>query len=260
MFTKRDLPADLAAVREAHAPDAIVLDCDIDFETLAPAQAEDLGLLVDSFDPKSYPDEWLPSDAPALLRRYAGTDLTIGMPGDGSVSWTRQTDPPIVLVKARTAGSPEDFVDFLVAEALVQVGTGHPEHFLPFFDGRYPDLTAAVPLDGNSVYQVAAALYDGWLGLHTRDVYAEWMDDHPRLGEAWHDAGTRFEGRLADLPTAVARGRTDFPDATELACAGIKHGLELPAPFAALDTAAYRTHGAAFAVRWAEKTFAALQE
>jgi len=34
----------------------------------------------------------------------------------------------------------------------------------------------------------------------------------------------------------------------------VKHGLELPAPFAALDTEAYRDHGADYAVTWAEKT------
>lgn len=39
----------------------------------------------------------------------------------------------------------------------------------------------------------------------------------------------------------------------------MKHDLELPTPFDALDTAAYREHGPTFAVRWAEKTFAALE-
>jgi hypothetical protein len=40
----------------------------------------------------------------------------------------------------------------------------------------------------------------------------------------------------------------------------LKHAVELPAPFAALDTSAYRDHGAAYAVRWAEKTFKKLRE
>jgi len=57
----------------------------------------------------------------------------------------------------------------------------------------------------------------------------------------------------------VARGETTFPAATELACSAIKHDLDLPAPFAALDTLAYRDHGAEYAVRWAEKTVAALR-
>jgi hypothetical protein len=40
----------------------------------------------------------------------------------------------------------------------------------------------------------------------------------------------------------------------------VKHGLELPAPFGALDTAAYRDHGADFAVEWARKTYDQLEE
>ncbi|NHN46194.1 hypothetical protein G9464_01090 [Halostella sp. JP-L12] len=255
MFDERDLPDDVAAVRDEHAPESLVFDVATDFETLRPEVAEDLGLVVDELDPATYPADWLPADAPRLLARYAGSDFTIGMPGDGSVAWTRQTVPPVVLVKPRVEGSPESFVDFLVAEALVQVGLGEPEHFLGFFRESYRDLDAALPLDPNATYQVAAALYDGWIGLHTRETFADWPDERPRLGEAWHDAGARIEGRLDGLPGEVARNETDFSDATELACAAIKHGLELPAPFAALDTSAYRSHGAEYAVTWAEKTF-----
>ena len=51
-----------------------------------------------------------------------------------------------------------------------------------------------------------------------------------------------------------------FPEATEYACSAIKHGLELPTPFGALDTDAYREYGAEYAVTWAEKTVAALSE
>jgi len=260
MFTDRDLPEDVAAVRETHAADALVLNSATDFETLPPEQAEDLGLLVDSLSPTTYPAAWLPADAPALLSRYAGSALTIGMPGDGSVAWTRQTDPPTVIVKPRVEGSPEAFVDFLIATALVEVGTDHPEHFLGFFEDSCPDLDAAVPLDANATYQIAAALYDGWLGLHTRETLADWLDTSPRLGEQWQDAGERLEGRVSELPRAVARGETDFSDATELACSAIKHGLELPAPFAALDTAAYRENGPEYAITWAEKTFEKLSE
>ncbi|WP_135535181.1 DUF7089 family protein [Halostella pelagica] len=258
MFGTRDLPSDLEAIRETHASDAVVLDCATDFETIRPEQAEDLGLFVDELDPATHPAAWLPDDAPRLLERYAGTDFTVGMPGDGSVTWTRQTVPPAVLVKPRVEGSPEPFVDFLIAEALVQVGTGEPEHFLGFFRDSYSDLADVVPLDPNATYQVAAALYDGWIGLHTRETFADWPAERPRLGETWHDAGTRIEGRLDDLPGEVARNETEFSDATELACAAIKHGLELPAPFAALDTSAYRSHGVEYAVTWAEKTFGEL--
>ncbi|USZ66774.1 hypothetical protein NGM10_08500 [Halorussus salilacus] len=256
MFEERSLSGEVAGVRERHAPDALVLDCASDFETLPPAQAEDLGLLADSLAPLSYPEEWLPEDAPELLRRLASTDFTVGMPGDGSVAWTRQTVPPTVFVKARVQGSPEDFVDFLLAEALVEVGTDEPEHFLGFFGERYRDLDSALPFDSGSVYQIAAALYDAYLGLHTREVFADWADDRPRLFEAWRDAGERIEPRLEGLPSAMARDETDFADAAEFACSAVKHGLELPAPFAALDTEAYRDHGPAYAVTWAEKTFA----
>ncbi|ELZ28209.1 hypothetical protein C475_05370 [Halosimplex carlsbadense 2-9-1] len=257
MFTERDLSPDIAAVRDEHAPDALVLDCARDFETLPAAQAEDLALVTDALDLQSFPDEWLPTDAPELLRRYASDELTVGAPGDGGVAWTRQTDPPVVLVKPRLEGSPDAFVDFLVAEALVQVGLDRPEHFLGFFGERYPDLAAAGErrLDPTATYQLAAALYDAYLGLHTRAVFADWDGDHPDLFDAWADAGERLEPRLADLSTELARGETGFGDAAELACAAIKHGQEPPTPFGALDTEAYREYGADYAVQWAEKTF-----
>lgn len=255
MFEQRSLSEEVAAVRDEHAPDTLVLSCETDFESLPPGRAEDLGLLVDSLDPLSYPDEWLPEDSPEMLRRFASTDFVVGMPGDGSVAWTRQTVPPTVFVKARVEGSPEEFVDFLVAEALVEVGTGDPEHFLGFFDGQFRDLAAALPYDSGSVYQIAAALYDAYLGLQTRDVFRDWKETRPKLFAAWEDAGERIEPRVDGLPSAVARNQTDFADATELACAAVKHGLELPPPFAALDTSAYREHGGSYAVKWAEKTF-----
>ena len=255
MFEERSLPEDVAAVRERHAPEALVLDVVSDFETLEPERAEELGLVADSLDPLAYDPSWLSADAPELLERLVATDFVVGMPGDGSVAWTRQTVPPTVLVKPRVEGSPDDFVDFLVAEALVEVGTDEPEHFLGFFEDRYRDVDAALPLDPNGVYQVAAALYDAYLGLHTRDVFADWEREHPRLFDAWQDAGERIEPRLAGLPSAMASEETDFAEAAEFACAAVKHGLELPAPFAALDTEAYRDHGPAYAVKWAEKTF-----
>jgi len=260
MFEARPLSDRVEAVRKERAPDVRVLDCERDFETLPPAHAEDLGLLVDALDPASYPADWLPDDAPTLLARYASSDLTIGMPGDGSVAWTRQTEPPIAIVKPRVEGSPDAFVDFLIAEALVQLDLGVPEHFIGFFEESYRDLDQAVPLDPNDTYQDAAALYDGWVGLQTREVFADWHDDHSELADAWQDAGTRLEDRVSGLSRAVARGDTDFADATELACAAIKHAIELPAPFAALDTDAYLDHGPAYAIQWAEKTFDSLED
>jgi hypothetical protein len=256
MFTERDLRASVAAVHEARDP-TLVLDCATDFETLPPEQAEELGLVVDRLDPASYPDAWLPPDAPDLLRRYAGGEFTVGMPGDGSVAWTRQTDPPVVLCKPRLEGSPEDFADFLVAEAVVQATLGEPEHFLPFFGDRYPDFAAAVAghLGPVETYQLAAACYDAYLGLHTRDTFAGWEGgETDPLFRTWLDAGERLTGRLDGLAGAVARGETAFPDAAELACSGVKHALDVPAPFDALDAEAYRDAGADYAVRWAEKT------
>jgi hypothetical protein len=260
MFTVRELSAPVDAIRTAHAPEAVVVDAGRDFETLPPAQAEDLGLLVDALGPTTYPSEWLPDDAPELLVRYASSEFTVGMPGDGSIAWTRQTDPPTVIVKPRVEGSPEPFLDFLLAEALVEIGLGVPEHFLGFFEAQYPDLDRATALGPSGTYQIAAALYDGWKGVQTREVFAEWRASDPELADAWQDAGTRLEDRVSGLPRAVARGETDFADATELACAAIKHAIELPAPFAALETEAYRDHGPDYAITWAEKTFDALNE
>lgn len=270
MFSERDLTTELAGVREAHAPTTLVFDVATDFETLDPEVAESLGLRVESLDPLSYPSEWVPEDAPEVLHRLASGEFTIGAPGDGGVAWTRQANPPLVFVKPRLKGSPEAFIDFLVAEALVEVGSELPEHFLGFFSERYQELAAATPLSPADTYQLAYALYDAYRGLHTREVFRGWADNCPALHEQWVDAGERLAPRLADLPSDVAMGRTEFADAAEFACSAIKHGrgdesaheptadgasLDVPAPFAALDTTAYQQHGAAYAVRWAEKTF-----
>lgn len=260
MFEPRGLSPTVEAVRAEYAPDAVVLDCDRDFETLRPAQAEGLAPFVSALEPASHPEKWLPEDAPELLSRYASETFVVGMPGDGSITWTHQTTPPTIIVKARVEGTPEPFLEFLLAEAIVEVGLGVPESFLEFFGESYRDLDRATPLEPAGTYQLAAALYDGWRGLRTRPVFAEWeAGDHPDLGAAWADAGRRLEGRVGGLPGAVARGETEFPEAAELACGAIKHGLDVPAPFAALDTGAYRTHGPSYAVRWAEKTFDALE-
>ena len=260
MFEPRDLTPAVEAVRDEYAPETLVLDCERDFETLPSQHAEALGLVVDSLRPRAYPEEWLPPNAPVLLTRYAGQDFTIGMPGDGSVVWTRQTEPPVILVKARVRGSPANFVDFLLAEAILELSIDVPEHFLGFFEADYHELDSVIPLDGNATSQLAAALYDGWKGLHTRETFAGWQDTHSDLADAWADAGSRLESRIATLPGAVARGETSIADATELACSAIKHEIDLPTPFGALDTVAYREHGTAYAIRWAEKTFDALAE
>ena len=296
MFSSRSLDADLDAVRDEHAPASPVIDVDADFETLPPAAAEDLGLFVDGLSPASFPEEWLPDEVPELLRKYAGPAFTVGLPGDGTVVRTTQTDPQAVLVKKRAEGTPDDFLAFLIADRLVQIGVSPapgslpddappngapsdaaspnrlPESFLPFFGERYRDLDAAIrrpdPDTGASttgygptdVFQVAAALFDAWVGLYTRDAFASWEGRRPRLFDAWVDAGDRLEGRLGDLAGEVARGETDFASATEYACSAVRHGLDLPAPFAALDTAAYRDRGAPYAVKWAEKTFESMAD
>ncbi|WP_096390296.1 DUF7089 family protein [Halopenitus persicus] len=266
MFSRRELPADLETVRSTHAPDTPVLDADSDFETIPPAAAEDLGLFVDRLEPAGYPADWLPADAPAVLDRYRGSTFTVGAPGDGTVVWTAQTDPPTVICKRRAETTPEDFLAFLIARAFVEIGADVPEHFLPFFGDRYRDLDAAIrgpdvpgdlgPVD---VYQIANALFDAWVGLRTREIFAGWAGEHDRLHDAWVDAGERLTDRLEALPSRMARGEMTFPDATEYACSAVRHDLDLPTPFAALDTATYADHGADYAVRWAEKTFEALE-
>jgi len=138
MFSERSLSPAVAAVREQYAPETTVLSCEQDFETLPPAVAEDLGLLADSLDPASYPAEWLPEHAPTALEQYAGPAFTIGMPGDGTVVWTQQTEPPTVLLKQRAEGTPDAFLDFLIAEALVKTGCEVPEQFLPFSVSSMP--------------------------------------------------------------------------------------------------------------------------
>jgi hypothetical protein len=258
MFEERSLSGELDDVRATHAPSALVLDVQRDFETLPSSVAESVLPVVDGVDPSSYDESWIPEGAPETLYHVASDEFTIGAPGDGGVAWTRQTDPPIVLLKPRLEGSPEGFIDFLVAEALVEVGLDAPEHFLGFFGAEYRSLADATPLSAADTYQLAAALLAAYVGRTTRSVFSEWETTAPRLHEEWVDAGERLRPRLGDLSRDVALGRTAFPDAAELACSAIKHDIEVPTPFEALDTAAYDRYGAEFAVRWAEKTFDAL--
>jgi len=262
MFTERSLSPTLRALREQYAPEAVVLDVEQDFEILPPAAAEDLGLLVDVLDPATYPTAWLPDNAPQALQQYASPTFTIGMPDDGTVVWTAQTDPPTVLLKKRAEGTPEAFLEFLVAEAFVQIDCDVPEHFLPFFGEQYATLAEQTGLGPADTYQIAAALFEGWVGLQTREIFESWDEtaEFESLYETWLDAGQRLDGRLNDLSRAVAHGEMTFPEATEYACSAIKHGRELPTPFAALDTDAFREYGAEYAVQWADKTVSALSE
>lgn len=255
MFDRRDLSREVAGVRDDHAPGAVVLKSSSDFETLPQHALDDLATRADALRPHEYDRAWLAEDSPAMLERFASGDLVVGMPGDGSVAWTHQTEPPYVLVKPRVEGSPDDFVDFLVAEALVELGTGLPEHFLGFFEDEYEDFAAATDTGPTTTYQLALAAYDAYCGLYTREVFRDWAGEYDNLHAAWVDAGERLEPRLGDLSGAVARGSTDLGDAAELACSAVKHDLDVPTPFAALDTLAYREHGAAYAVKWAEKLF-----
>lgn len=255
MFDEHHLEGHLAAIREAHAPDALVFDCARDFETLDPAVAEELGMRVDALDPKGYDPDWVPDAAPEQLHRLASGEFTVGVPGDGGVAWTRQTVPPCVFVKPRLAGSPDAFVDFLLAEALVEIGLNVPETFLGFFKADYRALATASPLRPADTYQLAVALFDAWVGLRTRETFAGWSKEYPDLHSAWVDAGERLQPRLSGLSGEVARGETSFGAAAELACSAVKHDLEVPVPFSALDTAAYREHGASYAVQWADRTF-----
>lgn len=253
MFTRRDLPDDLESVRDEHVPGTLVFDTP-DFETLPPSQAEELGIVVDALDPVTYPDEWLPPKCPKQLREYIGSSFTIGMPGDGGVTWTTQTEPPTVFVKARMEGSPDSFVDFLIAEAFVQAGLGKPEHFIGFFGEQYRDLDAGARLSPAETYQLAAALYEAYLGLHTRSVFKSWENTAPRLYDAWADAGERLNPRLSNLTSEIATD-SGLSTAAEIGCSALKHDLDVPTPFGALDTAAYRETGSEYAVAWARKIF-----
>lgn len=253
MFSPRDLSEPLTSVKESHTPGALVFDTS-DFQTLPPSQAEELGLVANALDPVSHPEEWLPPNCPEQLRAYVTSGFTIGLPGDGGVAWTRQTTPPTVFVKARMEGSPEPFVAFLIAEAMVEAGLGVPEQFIGFFKEQYRTLDDTTPLSPADTYQLATALYAAYVGLHTRPVFESWEETHPTLHDAWRDAGKRLEPRLSGLSAEVATGQTSFATATEFACSALKHGSELPTPFGALDTAAYRTDGPDYAVVWAEKT------
>lgn len=257
MFSERAVSAPVDRVRDRQVAEALVLDCDHDFQTLPVAEAEELGVVVDSLDPLSHSPSWLPSDAPSVLQNAVSQELAIGMPGDGSVTWNRQTDPPVVLCKPRLNETPQAFADFLVAEAFVQIGLEEAEDTLAFFGDEYPAFASAGGsfLGGVETYQAARACYEGYLGLQTRETFATW--DGP-LFEAWLDAGEQLDDRLSDLSAALASGRTSFSDGAELACSAIKHAGDIPPPFTALDAEVYLDHGPEYAVEWLDRTVTAL--
>lgn len=252
-LSERPLSGAVRTVRERHAPDALVLDAASPFETLSEAALDELATLADGYSPHEYDPDWLPADAPALLHRVASGEAPVGAPGDGAVAWTTTTTPPAVIVKPRVEGSPEAFVDLLVAEALVAAGAELPEHFLGLFGDRYADLATAMDTDPATTYQVAAACTTAYRGLHVRPVLADWADDLEHLHEAYVEAGEGIRPRVQGLTEAVASGETGLGDAAELACAAVRHGITPPAPFAALADERYREHGAEYAVAWAER-------
>ncbi len=254
MFDRRDVSQPVDAVRSSTAPGALIVNTP-DFQTLQTARAEELGLVVDRIEPIAYDPAWLPESAPAQLRTTLETPFSIGLPGDGGVAWTKQTEPPVVFVKDRLEGSPPSFVEFLIAEALCEIGESLPENCLGFFREAYLDLDAAVPLGPTDTYQLAVALFDAYRGLYTQPQFERFADDHLALFTAWKDAGERVEPRLDDLSREVATGRTSVTDAAELACGAIKHDVTIPTPFSVLDSAAYREEGPEFGIVWAEKTF-----
>lgn len=259
MFAEHDLADDVTELRDELVPDGLVLDVDREFETMDPEWGYELALITDSMDPVTYPEEWVPTSAPRALRRLTDGDLTIGQPGDGGVAWTTQTTPPLVFVKPRLEKVPTGFRDFLIAEALLQVALGVPEEPLAFFGEEYRSLQDAAGGEPKLAYGLAVALTEGWRGLVTRERFRAWETDYPRLHEHWADAGERLADRVADLPRLTANGRLGIADATELACSAIKHGLDLPKPYAALDVEAFREQRAAFAIQWVAQTIASAE-
>lgn len=259
MFTEREVPEHLDSLLEETTPAPLVLDCQDDFEAMPAEWVYDLAIVTDEVAPLSYPTDWIPPNAPEALKRTTGSDPAIGLPGDGSVTWTRQTQPPIVFVKPRATGMPEGFRDFLLAEAIVQIDGGYPETPAGFFEERYGELQDIT--DSPEVaYRLSVALLDAWIGLQTRERFGRWRTDRPRLWEAWQDAGDRLTDRVGSIPSLVADGTLGFAEATELACSAVKHDIDLPSPYAALDVTTYRDQGAPFAIRWAEKTMDQLQD
>ena len=258
MFSEYALGEDLIELCENTDCDTLVVESQRDFEALPEDALFEVALLTEDISPTPCPESWLSEDSPQTLSRLTKNDLAIGLPGDGSVTWTAQTTPPLIIIKPRIAGAPTDFKDFLIAEAILQLSRDHPEHLLSFFREDYRSLEGAVNGDSDLSYRLAIALYRGWQGLDTRASFQTWEEKYPRLGAAWSSAGGHLEGRVSELPTLLADGTMGFGAATELACSALKHDISLPAPFRALDVESFRDHGARFAIKWAERTYAQL--
>ncbi len=253
MFTERSLSDELADLRGDHTPDCAVFDCEDEFETMPEEWVYELALVTEGLESLAHPAAWVPDDAIPAVRRTTGVDPVIGMPDDGSVTWTHQTEPPLVLVKPRASQLPEPFREFLIAEAIVELGRELPETPVGFFEARYPAVQAAMD-DPTNGFQVAAALRRGWIGLQTRSVFEDWDATYPHLHAAWMDAGERLAGRVEEIPSLRAEQTLDFAGATELAGNAIKHGIALPAPFDALDVSAFVDEGPTYALTWLEET------
>lgn len=254
MFSDFALAGDLASYRDDRAPSVRVLETDQEFETMPTDWLYELALITEDIAGTDVEESWIPADAPNALTQLTGTDPVIGAPGDGGVTWTRQTTPPLVFLKPRSAGIPESFRAYLIAEAITDIHLEHPEHPLAFFAGTYPELQEALGGDPGLTYRLGAALTEAWCGLGRRSEIATWAGVYPTLYAAWGDAGDRLTGRIESLPSELANGSIGFAAATELACSAIKHDIDLPHPFDALDVAAFREHGPSFALRWTERT------
>ena len=256
MFSTYDLTGELAALQNELVSELLVLRSDEEFETMPTDWLYELALVTDDITPHSYASEWIPATAPKPLHQFTGADPVIGAPGDGGITWTTQTSPPIVFLKPRAEGIPDTFREFLLAEAILDIHLAHPEHPLDFFRAEYPALHEATRDDPGLAYRLSGALCEAWCGIGRRPVFEEWSDTYPAIHDAWEDAGNRLADRILNLPAELAQGSTGFVSAAELACSGVKHGIELPPPFDALTVSAYRDHGPSFAVKWTEKTFA----
>lgn len=254
MFHPYGLRDDLQELRDDLAAEVEILECDREFEAMPEDWVYELAFITESIDPVAYPGSWIPPNAPSAMGRYTRADPAIGLPGDGGVTWTVQTDPPLIFVKPRLTGAPEDFRDFLVAEAILQLSLEHPETAIAFFGESYPSLQEAAGDDPDLAFRLAVSLFDAWKGLETREQFRTWDGSYPRLHRAWADAGEQLQPRIDALPRLLSDGSLRFGEATELACSAIKHDLDLPSPFGALDVEAFRERGASFAVRWTETT------
>lgn len=255
MFSEYELGDDLRDLSESHGCDVRVVTAERDFEILPEEGLYEIALITEEISPTPASADWLSAESPSALTRLTKNDIAVGLPGDGGVTWTAQTTPALIIVKPRLTGAPSDFIDFLVAEAILQLARGHPEHLLAFFGDNYRSLERAVNDDTDLAYRLAVSLFMGWQGLDTRPTFQTWENEYPRLGEAWSSAGDHLEDRVNALPALMADGSLGFGAATELACSALKHDLSLPAPFRALDVTAFRDHGARFAVTWAERTY-----